>query len=302
MNAAPPTDLTPRFRLPGGRMAVASLREWLMCVPASAWYLGPAAWRMRRAGKKGDHSRQHTLERRWANGVRKLLDIDLSITGLEHINSDERYVVAALHEGFVDAVALFHLPLDLTFVALDELREWRLLGRYLQDTGQITIDPTKPVAASRRLMQGAGTVFDRDESIVLFPQGTIIGIEAAFKPGVAAVAKRHQRPVLPVVVTGTHRVWHHPFSPLLERGQRVRIEVLPPIPADRIDSEARAMERRLKERALATADASPRRFDPIRDGYWDGYCYEIDPMFADLAADVARHRDALARRLDVLSP
>jgi hypothetical protein len=29
---------------------------------------------------------------------------------------------------------------------------------------------------------------------------------------------------------------------------------------------------------------------PVRDGYWDGYAYEIDPHFADLAADIAHHR------------
>ena len=42
--------------------------------------------------------------------------------------------------------------------------------------------------------------------------------------------------------------------------------------------------------ALAAVDAPARRFVPSRDGYWDGYAYEIDPMFSELAADVARHR------------
>jgi 1-acyl-sn-glycerol-3-phosphate acyltransferase len=36
--------------------------------------------------------------------------------------------------------------------------------------------------------------------------------------------------------------------------------------------------------------AQPRRFVPARDGYWDGYAYEIDPAFPALRAEVERHR------------
>ena len=46
----------------------------------------------------------------------------------------------------------------------------------------------------------------------------------------------------------------------------------------------------MKELALAQIDAPTRRFVPSRDIYWDGYQYEIDPYFADLAEDIARHR------------
>ena len=42
---------------------------------------------------------------------------------------------------------------------------------------------------------------------------------------------------------------------------------------------------------LALASATPpRHFDPNRDGYWDGYRYEIDAAFADLGQRIASHR------------
>ena len=40
--------------------------------------------------------------------------------------------------------------------------------------------------------------------------------------------------------------------------------------------------------------APPRRFVPERDGYWDGYAYEIDPAFPSLQAEIARHRQAVS--------
>ena len=39
----------------------------------------------------------------------------------------------------------------------------------------------------------------------------------------------------------------------------------------------------------------PRRFVPEVDGYWEGYAYEIDPMFPELARKVQRHREGSGR-------
>ncbi len=81
-------------------------------------------------------------------------------------------------------------------------------------------------------------------------------------------------------------MWEWPFSPILRYGMPVYVEVLAPVAA----GELTAAGGRLRERALGNGHAQARRFDPDRDGYWDGYDYEIDPGFVDLAAKVARHR------------
>ena len=73
----------------------------------------------------------HGVERWWARGVVRHLGIQLEIAGLEHIAPDTSYVIAPLHEGFADVLALLHLPLHLRFAARDELFAWRFLGRYL---------------------------------------------------------------------------------------------------------------------------------------------------------------------------
>jgi 1-acyl-sn-glycerol-3-phosphate acyltransferase len=137
--------------------------------------------------------------------------------------------------------------------------------------------------------------------MVIFPQGGILGIEAEFARGAFALARTLRRPILPVALTGSHRVWEHPYSPRLRLGERVSLRVLPPIPLQRVlatpeDDLRRELQRTLKAEALEGRMALPRRFVPERDGFWDGYAYRIDPAFPELAAQVRRHREERARQ------
>lgn len=73
------------------------------------------------------------------------------------------------------------------------------------------------------------------------------------------------------------------------------MRVLPPVwvgrgGPDEIESARGAVQRGLKALALSGTMAHPRHFVPQRDGYWDGYDYRIDPVFAQLAAEIERHR------------
>jgi 1-acyl-sn-glycerol-3-phosphate acyltransferase len=213
--------------------------------------------------------------------------------GLEQIDPRQSYVVAPLHEGFADALALFQLPLCLHFVARDELFGWRWLGPLLRDTGQIEVTPERGTHAYRTILRAAPAIFARGESMLIFPQGTILGIESDFTVGAFAIARALEQPLLPIVLTGGHRVWEHPYTPRLRYGQRISMRVLPPINinrADDLDAVRVQVRRRLKAAALDGTMAPPRRFVPQRDGYWDGYAYRIDPDFAGLAAHIAEHR------------
>ena len=231
----------------------------------------------------------------WACGVTRALEVRLDSTGLEQIDRSESYVVTPLHEGFADALALLHLPLKLRFVARDELFTWRWLGPVLRDTGQIEVFPEQGRRSYRRMLRAARSVFDAGESLVIFPQGGILGIETDFLPGSFALARALRRPILPVALTGGHRVWEHPYTPWLRYEQRMSLRVLPPVPVAEVlatpaDDLRRRVQRDLKDAALSATMAPPRRFVPARDGYWDGYAYRIDPEFTDLAAEIARHR------------
>jgi 1-acyl-sn-glycerol-3-phosphate acyltransferase len=240
------------------------------------------------AARFGARAGLHRHERAWARSVRQYLRIDLDMAGLDVVDPERAYLVTALHEGFADALALVELPLDLVWVVRDELREWPTLGRYLTAGRQIVAVEGGSVAAHRSLFRQVGKRLTSGESVVLFPQGTILGIETAFRPGLVHLARRFGVEVLPVVLTGSHRVWEFPYTPVLRFGQRVSMRVLPPVVPDELNLAV--LQRRMKQAALDPSTAEPRHFVPERDGYWDGYAYEIDPAFPELRREVDGHR------------
>ena len=253
---------------------------------------GPRYVNLLRAARSHDRRRMHNAERDWLRDAGQAVDLVIEAHGLHRVDPSEQYVVMPLHEGFADAIALSRLPLDLAYSAAEELFEWRLLGRYLKASGQSPVARSNGVHAYRTIVRDAEAAFRRSESYVVFPQGSILGIEVAFFHGAFHLADRTGHSILPVVLTGGADVWQHPYSPNLNFGQTIRMEVLEPIHA--VDALHCAMEVEvdMKARALA-ATPGPRRFDPDHDGWWDDYAYEIDPQFPLLKDRVAEHRKLL---------
>ncbi len=223
------------------------------------------------------------------------LGIEWDVSGLQHIVEGRRTIVLPLHEGFADGLAVLRLGLNARFVARDELFEWPTLGRYLRATDQVLIDPTAGSTAYRHLLRSGAVALDQGEALVVFPQGSVLGIEVAFWRGAFHMAERLDAWVLPVVITGSHRVWEYPYSPLVRFGQRVSVRVLPAVPPREAIERAGTLETEMKQIALSDATEPARRFRPEVDGYWDDYPYVIDPAFPELAAGVAAHRESLNR-------
>jgi len=240
--------------------------------------------------------------RKWASAARRQLGMVENITGLDVVDPEERYVVTPLHEGFADVLLLTHLPLDLRFVVRGELFDWTWLGRALKVTDQIMVRPEDYATGYRQLLADAEVTFDRGQSLVAFPQGSILGIEAAFRRGPFRIADRLGKRVLPVIITGTHRVWEHPYTDRLRFGQPVSMKVLDPLPLGGAVASMREVERTMKRIALSPEMAPARRFNPERDGYWDDYAYEIDPEFTEVARLVARHRSTAGGESEVDVP
>jgi len=310
------TELPIRYTLPGRRIGVPSVGQYLRTLAETALWLVIAPLPARLLARTGARRALARAQRSWARGVGRALGLRLECEGVDRIDPCETYLVAPLHEGFADALAPLRqfVPrheaerqrepeqrqrVREALVARDELAEWRLLGGYLRDTGQIIIRPEDGARAYRQMARAAREAFAAGDSVVVFPQGGILGIETDFQRGAFALARALGRPILPVALTGSHRVWEHPYGPRLRRGERVSLRVLPPIPAAEVrargaDELRHEVQRRLKAAALDGRMAPPRRFVPARDGYWDGYAYEIDPAFPNLAAEIAAHRAAQA--------
>lgn len=197
-------------------------------------------------------------------------------------------VLVPLHEGFFDVPMLMRLGRSLRFIARDELAEWPHLENAIRSGGHIVV-PTR--GDLRRVVEKDRDVIDSGHDLVVFPQGSVLGIEVEFTHGGRRIAARAGVPIVPIVITGTHRVWEHPFSNRLRRDQRFHVEVFDPIHPDDVDWSA--SQRRMKRSALAAA-APARRYVPTRDGYWDGYAFEIDDDSPAAQEAVEAHRAELA--------
>lgn len=227
------------------------------------------------AATSGDRARLHAAERSWAAAVVADLEIELLAHGLERIDRAGQYVVAPLHEGFADVLALLRLPLDLNWVIRDELLRLPYFGEYLKLAGHIAVEPESPRAAIRTILRDAAATVDRGESLVIFPQGSLLGLDVGFQSGAFQMAQRLDLPVLPIVLTGSHRVWEYPFARTLRRRQAIHMEILDPIDPASALTDMRGLELEMKARALAVTHAPARRYVPERDGTWPGYRFEL---------------------------
>lgn len=273
----------PVRRLPGGWFSVAGTGDWLRAAIGQAVLLWILPWPMMLVGRLGSARARHAMEQVWARSAARVLRLRIELRGLHLVDPSRRYLVLPLHEGLADPLILFRLPMPLRFVARDELRSWPVVGAYLRMTGQLmAADGSRRPA--RRLLRQARHAVRRGESIAVFPQGSVLGIEVGFRPGALRLAQALELPVLPAVISGTHRVWEHPFGPRLRFGQRVTATILPPVDVAGLDRRQLAatmlnLERTMKGIALGPDHVAPRRYRPDRDGTWDDYDFVIDPAF-----------------------
>jgi len=288
-----PTEQRYPIAFSKGTARVDDFASWARLTAATAVLFGPLRWMTIAAGRLGRRHLLHGLERMWADIMMRALGISVTVSGLDRVDPDREYVIVPLHEGLVDPLVITRIPLHLSFAARDELFGWRFLGSYLSASEQTSVSTRSGPDGFRALLRGAEAAFDRSESFVVFPQGSILGIEAAFYPGPFRIAEKLDRPVLPVVITGTHRVWEYPYRPVVRRHQHIRLEILDPIPAPSAVQEMRSTEREMKRIALAGAPL-PRRYEPDRDGWWDGHPFRIDDDFTGLADRVRDHRVSTA--------
>lgn len=237
--------------------------------------------------------RMRRAERHWARAVARALRLTIAMEGVETIDPARRHLVMPLHESFVDIPVLLHLPLPMRFVVRDELLGFPAMGRYLAATDQIPVPETPRIEDLRGLATRIRAVMAAGDDVVVFPQGSVLGIEAAFQAGPGWLARHLGVPILPVVISGTHRVWGFPFDTTVHYDRSVDVSVLDVIePEDVTRSRMRAIERTMKRRALRSS-SPPRSYDPERDGWWDGYRFRIDPDFVELAAAVSARRRSM---------
>lgn len=153
----------------------------------------------------------------------------VSIQGKEHIDAKETYIIVSNHQSLVDILVAFTLFTHFKWVSKTELFNIPLIGwnmslnRYIRlRRGSNKSVKTMYKACEKHLKQGS--------SIYLFPEGTRSesGEMRKFKEGAFVLAKRLQKPILPIVINGSKTAL--PKNSFNFHGETdIEVTVLPPI-------------------------------------------------------------------------
>lgn len=142
---------------------------------------------------------------RWERGIqwllRHLVGLDYRVLGEEH-RRHRAAIFALKHQSAWDTVSTHLLIGDPAIALKQELIKIPIFGRCLLHAGMIKIDRGHGARALRSLVEGARRAIARGSPVVIFPEGTRTppGEKSTYLPGVAALYKQLDVPVVPVAL------------------------------------------------------------------------------------------------------
>lgn len=140
-------------------------------------------------------------------------------------------LVAAKHMSMWDTLILYLLLRDVTIVLKRELLFVPFYGWYALKVGFIFVDRQAGASALRKLLAGATAALKREQTLLIFPEGTRKrpGAVPDYKPGIAALYDRLGAACVPVALN-SGLFWTGP-SGFLKLPGTIVVEFLPAIPS-----------------------------------------------------------------------
>jgi len=172
----------------------------------STLFLGVSAVVVHRITKS--HEGPHKCARLWSKVNLLAAGVQVHITGLENIDPRRAYIYAPNHQSWFDIFALSaKLPVQFRWLAKEELFKIPVLGAAMSAIGYIPIDRGDRRKAFSSMNQAAEKI-QKGTSIVIFPEGTrsATGVLQDFKKGGFILAIKSQQPIVPVSISGSHRI------------------------------------------------------------------------------------------------
>lgn len=150
------------------------------------------------------------------------------ITGLEHVPAEDRLLIIANHESFLDGLLLgLFLPKRATFVVHTGVLKHLFFRLWLKLTPHLAVDPVSPLAMKKVIQR-----LNAGENVVIFPEGRITLTGALMKvyDGPGFVAAKTGVKILPVRVEGAAQSYFGRLSAAHPRRllPRVTLKILPP--------------------------------------------------------------------------
>ncbi|XP_073526197.1 uncharacterized protein [Phyllobates terribilis] len=132
----------------------------------------------------------------------------IKIEGVEH--SSNRAIYISNHASLMDPLLLMWLaPIGTLSIADKGIIRYPLFGQLYVLANQLRIDRSSTSSAIKSMRKGANEVVKKKLSIIIFPEGTRSedGRLLPFKKGFIHLTLQTKLPIVPIVMTGTHRAW-----------------------------------------------------------------------------------------------
>lgn len=132
---------------------------------------------------------------------------NVKVEGLEHIPAESGYIVCGNHAKAIDPILIgINVPQQVHFMAKCELFKNKMIGAVLNGLGAFPIKrgeaDIKSIKTSLKLLQD-------QKNIGIFPEGTRnTSGELKAEPGIAMLAIRSKRPVVPVAIKTNYKPFH----------------------------------------------------------------------------------------------
>lgn len=179
--------------------------------------------------------------------------LDFEIRGLENLPKGHSYIVAAKHQSAYETLKLHHLFGDPTIVLKKSLLSIPLFGTFLKKLDVIAINRDNKEASINSLLNGAKRMKDQKRPIVIFPQGTRVGVQITtkqkpYKGGIIKMSKNADMPIVPLALN-SGMFWAR--NSFIKKPGKVIFEFLPPIEPGLPDKQVmKALEDRLETSSL----------------------------------------------------
>jgi 1-acyl-sn-glycerol-3-phosphate acyltransferase len=179
---------------------------------------------------------QHAVARLWARMILGTIGAQVTVEGLEKIDTSKSHVYVVNHLSALDIPVLYvYLPFQFRILAKKELFRYPFMGWHLKRSGQIPVVLENPKASIRSLHLAIAAV-KRNMPLVVFPEGgrSLDGQLQPFMGGAFYAAIKAEADVVPMALVGTYEMlkmntWHIVPHP-------VRLIVGDPIPTTGIKS------------------------------------------------------------------
>tara|TARA_B100000508_G_C11440932_1_gene268746 strand:- start:544 stop:1236 length:693 start_codon:yes stop_codon:yes gene_type:complete len=204
--------------------------------------------------------------------------LDFEIRGAEHLPKGHSYIIAAKHQSAYETLKLHHLFGDPTIVLKRSLLDIPLFGIFLKKLDVIAINRDNKEASIKSLLEGAKRMKEQKRPIVIFPQGTRVGVQVSTKqkPYKGGIVKMYQNAEMPVVPLALNSGMFWARNSFFKKPGKVIFEFLPPIEPGLPEKQVmKALEDRLETKSLALMHEAKKNYSYL----------EVPPKRELLASD-----------------